>query len=186
MPRVLLALFLWTAAFTAQAALKAGDTPPDYLGKDPDRNEIRLSDHRGSVVLVTFWASWCGYCRKELPVLDVLQRAAGTRLVTIAVNVEDPPDVYKQMRRQLKDTPMRFTWDRKGDIAEGWNVKSYPNLYVIDQNGIIDSVHVGYGDRSFEAILGEVNALLAKPAPPPLPAPPAKPVEAPVARAANP
>ena len=185
MPRLLFTLALWLAAFAAQAALKAGDTPPDYLGKDPDRKEIRLSDHRGSVVLVTFWASWCGYCRKELPVLDVLQRAAGNRLVTIAVNVEDPPDVYKQMRRQLKDTPMRFTWDRKGDIAEGWNVKSYPNLYVIDQNGNIDAVHVGFGDGSFEKILGDVNALLARPAaPPPTPAP--KSAEAPDARAVGP
>jgi thiol-disulfide isomerase/thioredoxin len=171
MPRLLFTLALWLAAFTAQAALKAGDTPPDLLGKDPDHKEIRLSDHRGSVVLVTFWASWCGYCRKELPVLDVLQRAAGERLVTIAVNVEDPADVYKQMRRQLKDTPMRFTWDRKGSIAEGWDVHSYPNLFVIDQNGIIDSVHVGFGEGSFEAILADVNTLLEHPAPPTATAP---------------
>jgi thiol-disulfide isomerase/thioredoxin len=177
MPRLLLALSLWLAAFTAQAALKAGDTPPDYLGKDPDFREVRLADHRGRIVLVTFWASWCSYCRKELPVLDVLQRAAGERLVTVAVNVEDPAEVYKAMRRQLKDTPMRFTWDKKGEVAKQWDVRSYPNLYVIDQNGVIDSVHIGFGDGSFEEILEDVNALLARPAPPPLapaPAPDAK------------
>lgn len=164
MPRLLLALALCLASFAAQAALKPGDTPPDFLGKDPDFKDVRLSQHRGSIVLVTFWASWCGYCRKELPVLDVLQRAAGERLVTIAVNVEDPVDVYRQMRRQLEDTPMRFTHDKKGQVARGWDVRSYPNLYVIDQNGVIDAVHVGFGDGSFESILKDVNALLAKPA----------------------
>ena len=168
MRRLILALALCATAFTAQATLKAGDTPPDSLGKDPNFKEIRLSEHRGRIVLVTFWASWCGYCRKELPVLDVLQRAAGDRLVTIAVNVEDPVEVYKQMRRQLKDTPMRFTHDKKGAVAKGWDVRSYPNLYVIDQNGVIDAVHVGFGEGSFEEILEDVNALLAKPAPAPV------------------
>src|SRR5690349_11236399 len=111
MRRLLLALVLAVFALPAAAALKAGQTPPGSLGKDPDFQPVDLAQFRGRVVLVTFWASWCGYCRKELPVLDVLQRAAGERLVTIAVNVEDPADVYKAMRRQLKDTPMRFTHD---------------------------------------------------------------------------
>jgi thiol-disulfide isomerase/thioredoxin len=163
MRRLLLTALLALACSPALATLKAGDVPPDFLGKDPAFKDIRLSDHRGTVVVVTFWASWCGYCRKELPVLDVLQRAAGDRLVTVAVNVEDPPDVYKALRRQLKDTPMRFTHDRRGEVAQGWDVHSYPNLYVIDQNGTIDSVHVGYGDGSFEAILADVNALIAHP-----------------------
>jgi thiol-disulfide isomerase/thioredoxin len=171
MRRFLLALVLGVLAGNAGATLKAGGTPPDSLGKDPKFDEIRLSDHRGKVVLVTFWASWCGYCRKELPVLDVLQRAAGDRLVTIAVNVEDPPEVYKAMRKQLKDTPMRFTHDRKGSVAKGWDVRSYPNLYVIDQNGTIESVHVGYGDGSFEEILEHVNYLIAHPPAAKAPAP---------------
>jgi peroxiredoxin len=147
MRRLLPALLLAALAFDAGATLKAGATPPNSLGKDPQFNELRLSDHRGKVVLV----------------LDVLQRAAGDRLVTIAVDVEDPPDVYKRMRRQLKDTPMHFAHDRKGEVAKGWDVSSYPNLYVIDQNGTIESVHVGYGDGSFEAILAHVNDLIAHP-----------------------
>ena len=169
--RLLLALALTLLASPANAALKAGDTPPDLLGKDPDFKEVRLSEHRGRIVLVTFWASWCGYCRKELPVLDVRQRAAGDRLVTVAVNVEDPADVYKAMRRQLKDTPMRFTHDKKGSVAKGWDVRSYPNLFVVDQNGVIESVHIGFGDGSFESILRHVNSLLARPAPLPAPTP---------------
>jgi thiol-disulfide isomerase/thioredoxin len=163
MHRLLLACLLSITCTPAFAALKAGDVPPDFLGKDPDYKDVRLSDHRGTVVVVTFWASWCGYCRKELPVLDVLQRAAGDRLVTIAVNVADPADVYKALRRQLKGTPMRFTHDRKGEVAKGWDVRSYPNLYVIDQAGNIDAVHVGYDDDSFEAILEDVNDLIAHP-----------------------
>ena len=57
--------------------------PPQLLGKDRDGNEVNLAAHRGKVVIVTFWASWCGYCLKELPVLDRLPRRGREVWLTI-------------------------------------------------------------------------------------------------------
>ena len=158
-------LLLCLALFAAPAGakLEVGATPPDLLGKTPDGDEIRISQFRGRVVVVTFWASWCGPCRRELPVLDLLQKAAGERAKVIAVNVKDTPADYRIIRRQMKDAALTFTHDRRGEISEGYPVKSYPNLYVIDQAGTIAAVHVGFGEGSLEEIVADINELLAAP-----------------------
>ena len=116
------------------------------------------------IVFVDFWASWCGPCRRELPVLDILQKAAGERAKVIAVNVKDTPADYRIIRRQMKDAALTFTHDRKGEISQGYAVNSYPNLYVIDQAGVIAAVHVGFGDDSLEEIIDDINKLLVAPA----------------------
>jgi thiol-disulfide isomerase/thioredoxin len=159
-----LALGLLLAVSAVSAKLAPGIVPPDYLGKNPEREEIRLSQFKGRVVLITFWASWCGPCRRELPVLDSLKKTAGDRLEIIAVNVKDTPQDYRFIRRQLKDSPLIFTHDSRGDISEGYGVHSYPNLYLIDQSGKIASVHVGYGEGSLDHLLKDVNKLLMQPA----------------------
>jgi len=162
-------LFLFLAlSGSAVGKLEVGTVPPDLLGKTPDREEIRISQFKGSVVVVTFWASWCGPCLRELPVLDALQKSAGNRIHIVAVNVKDSVQDYKIIRRQLKDTALTFTHDSRGTISEGFAVNSYPNLYVIDQAGTIAAVHVGFGDGSLKSIIDDINQLLVNP--PKLPA----------------
>lgn len=160
---VLLGLCLAVFSAPAGAGLAVGATPPDLLGKTPEGDEIRISQFRGRVMVVTFWASWCGPCRRELPVLDQLQRVAGERAKVVAVNVKDTPQDYRLIRRQLKDAALTFTYDRSGEIAQGYAVKAYPNLYVIDQRGAIAAVHVGFGDESLAEIVEDINALLEAP-----------------------
>jgi thiol-disulfide isomerase/thioredoxin len=161
----LLGMFVLFAA-PAGAKLDVGTTPPDLLGKTPGGDEIRISQFRGRVVVVTFWASWCGPCRRELPVLDILQKAAGERAKVIAVNVKDSVADYRVIRRQMKDVALTFTHDRNGNISQGYAVNSYPNLYVIDQAGVISAVHVGFSDDSLEEIIDDINRLLVAPAKP--------------------
>jgi thiol-disulfide isomerase/thioredoxin len=158
-------LLLGGLAAPASARLDVGATPPDYLGKTPDKEEVRISGSAGRVVVVTFWASWCGPCRRELPALDTLQKVAGDRARIVAINVKDSPQDYKAIRRQLKDSTMTFTWDRDGKIAEGFDVKGYPNLFVIGRDGKIASVHVGFDESSIEEIVDDINAQLVQAAP---------------------
>ncbi len=163
----LVALAVLTPAFAASSAdkLQPGDLPPETLGSTPDGEKVKVSDSRGTVTLVTFWASWCGPCRRELPVLDRLQRAAGSRVKVIAVNVKDSPKDYKFIRRQLVDTPITFTHDSRGLISESYRVTAYPNLFVINQDGKIAAVHLGFGEGSLDELLADVNTLLLKNAP---------------------
>ncbi len=140
---------------------KTGDVPPALLGKDREGEVVDLAQHRGKVVVVTFWASWRGPCRKELPGLDALQKHAGDKILkVIAVNVKDSTEDYRLMMRQMKDYTISMTRDRSGEIAEGYGVKAYPNLWIIDPQGKVAAHHVGYGEDSLEALVNQINQVI--------------------------
>jgi len=115
-------------------------------------------------MVVTFWASWCGYCRKELPMLAGLQDAAGKdRLEVVAVNFQDDRDVYRGLLRKLKDIQLTMTHDATGRIGDAYGVKGIPHLLVIGKNGKVAFKASGYGEESLQEILDAVNGELARP-----------------------
>ena len=150
---------------TARESVKepaVGDIPPALLGKDLKSNAIDLAAYRGNkIVVITFWASWCGPCRQELPQLEALQKRAGDKfLKIIAVNWMDELREYGAMTRQMSGYTMTLTRDRDGDIGEGYGVKSLPNLWIIDLQGKVVAHHVGYGQGSMDAITAEINQVI--------------------------
>ena len=151
----------------AHAGTAIGDVPPDSLGRTPNGDEVRVSDQRGKVVVVTFWASWCGYCRRELPVLAGLQEAAGkSRMTVVAINYKDDRKVYRALVRGLKDVQLTMTHDANGAIGKAYDVDGIPRLLMIDREGKVAHVSVGYGTDSLDEIVGAANKLLAQPAAP--------------------
>jgi len=149
-------------AKAANVAPKIGEVPPALLGKDRKGDLVDLSQYRGKVVVVvSFWASWCGPCLKELPQLDLLQTHAGDKLLkVIAVNVEDSNDDYRMMMRQMKDFTITMTRDRDGKIAAGYDIRHYPNLWIIGLDGKVAANHRGYGEDSLERIIDDINRVL--------------------------
>ena len=161
MRRFLLAFALLFFTSLAHAAGPAiGDMAPGALGKSRDGKALTLEQYRGRIVVVTFWASWCTYCLKELPVLDSLQRHAGQLLQVVAVNVKDTPEDYRVMMRQMKGYSLLQSRDSDGSIADTYAVRGYPSLWIIDREGKIAAHHSGYGEGSLESIIEEINALL--------------------------
>jgi thiol-disulfide isomerase/thioredoxin len=145
-------------------ALAHGDLPPDDLGVDASGHHVHVSDHRGKVVVVSFWASWCGYCRKELPVLAGLQDAAGKdRVEVVAVNTMDDRDVYLSIRRRLKDIQLTMTRDASGSVGKAYDVHSIPHLFILDREGRIAYEYSGYDEESLQEIVDAVNHQLAVP-----------------------
>lgn len=140
---------------------KVGDMPPTLLGKDRDGKLVDLAQHTGKIVVVSFWASWCGPCRKELPGLDALQKHAGDKLLkVVAVNLKDGNDDYRLMMRQMKGFSLTMTRDRDGSISEGYGVKALPNLWIIDPRGKVVAHHVGYGEGSLDTLVDEINQVI--------------------------
>ncbi len=166
--RILVVAFsLVLVAEPARAAPAVGTSPPDWLGKTPKGEEIRISERRGKVVLVSFWASWCGYCRSQLPVLEALQQSAGReRMDVVVVNFQEPTRDYRDIVRKLRGLTVTLTHDRDGTISDAYGVTSVPRLFMIDKAGRLGWTYNGHSDTAIPKIAAAADRLLAEPWPP--------------------
>ncbi len=140
---------------------KAGDTPPPIELKDRDGDPVDLAALQGKVVVVTFWASWCGPCRRELPMLGRVQKLVGRDyLEVIAVNMKEPRADYLAVLRANKDLDLRFVHDPRGVASDRYGVTALPNMFIIGRDGRIVRTHRGYSDDVLESFAKELLALL--------------------------
>lgn len=156
-----MAICLFALPTAAADKLMGGDVPPDFVGVDPEGNEVRISDSRGKVVALVFWASWCGRCRAELPLLEKLQVGVGReQLHVIGVNFKESTRDYRRLRRALKYT-MTMTHDPDGVIGEAYQVKGIPHLVLIDRSGKIAYINIGFdNERTPPELVQQFNELL--------------------------
>jgi thiol-disulfide isomerase/thioredoxin len=149
-----------TAKSKTPGNIPAGSPVPDKLGAILDGTEIRAKDYQGRVLVVTFWASWCGPCMNELPVLEKIQRVAKKdRLQVVAINIEDR-DRYKAISRKLSEFESIIAHDNRKDVRETFGVNGIPHMVIVGQDGNVLSVHRGYSDDSLEDLVDEINLAL--------------------------
>lgn len=154
--QIILALSLFAASPEAKIGGKARDfTLTSLKGKD-----VSLASLRGKVVLLNFWATWCAPCRKELPVLSLLQENLGKRgLAVVAVSVDNEMENAKSfvMKYNLK---LEALWDRDKKVSQLYDPETMPSSYLIDRNGNLRYVHGGYDEKEWKRILAEIEELL--------------------------
>lgn len=144
------------------SALTSGDAPPaidmpDQAGKKVDLNELK-----GKVVLVDFWASWCGPCKQEMPVLEELHKKyAKEGLVIVGINIDNNP---KKMNNFLRGTPVTFRiiHDRKLNVASKYEPETMPSSYFIARDGKIRYIHEGFRKKDATEFEERIKALLAE------------------------
>lgn len=160
-------LLWWLLATTASAATpRPGDRPPDALGQARDGTPVTISQHRGKRVIVTFWASWCGPCRRELPILGHLQKVVGRQhLEVIAVNWKEPRQDFIGLIRANPKQQFTCVHDKTGEVADRYGIKSAPHMFVIDQDGSVACVHRGYSAEMLDGFVQEILALLPEEVP---------------------
>lgn len=147
---------------------RAGTKPPPVSGTTLDARPLSLTDLRGKVVLVNFWASWCLDCRPEMPVLDGLQREFASRgLAIVGINLrEDKPTVERYARELGLTFPLVL--DQDGKTNRLYGVIGLPTTFVIGRDGRAVAFGVGPRDWASRPARALIEALLAEPA---LPAP---------------
>ena len=142
------------------AGVQVGDIPPPRLGTDRDGDRVDLAQMSGKIVVVTFWATWCPPCRKELPVLEAIHNSVGEdRLEVIAVNTEDRR-TYRGALRRLKNYRMTLVHDRRGIIQRQYGVEGLPHMVIVGIRGKVVSVKQGYNEDMVIPIVDELNSLL--------------------------
>ena len=138
-----------------------GDIAPPALGLTRAGDAIETTQYAGKVLVVTFWASWCGPCRAELPILENLQRAAKGSVQVVAVNIEER-DTFRVVARALSKLTLTLTNDQYKRDAHAYGVNGIPHMVIIGKDGKILHVHRGYDEASLDGFVAEINAALAK------------------------
>lgn len=117
---------------------------PNFTLKSNTGKNIKLSELRGQVVLLNFWASWCGPCRQEMPLLEKLQqRYNALGFTVLGVNVEEDPS---KARTLLKDISVTFPilFDTQNTVSKQYKVSAMPSTVMIDRDGNMRYLHKGY------------------------------------------
>lgn len=142
-----------------QAEIKQGMAPDFTLGSNHGEN-LRLSEFRGEVVMINFWASWCGPCRQEMPILDELYAQYQPLGFTIlGVNVEEDSDKAKAL---LKDIPVSFPvlFDNQSMVSKLYDVVAMPSTVLVDRDGNVRYLHHGYKPGYENTYQEQVRALV--------------------------
>jgi thiol-disulfide isomerase/thioredoxin len=137
-----------------------GKPAPDFTVTlaGPLGRRQKLSDYRGKPVALHFWATWCGPCVRELPLIAELTASKADVLTVIAVNCQEPENVAASFlsRQKLR---LNMALDTNGAISMLYNINAIPQTFMIDRDGVIRSIQVGsYTKRSLDAA---VSALLS-------------------------
>ncbi|MGH2586874.1 MAG: redoxin domain-containing protein [Dehalococcoidia bacterium] len=139
-------------------APQEGSPAPDFVLSTLDGREVRLSDYRGNVVLLNFWATWCGPCREEMPLFEAAQQEYSDRgLVVLAVNVGEGSSTVRPFVERLALT-YDIALDGNSSIARRYRARSFPTTYFIDRDGTVEGRRVGAYTR--QILFGRLAQLL--------------------------
>ena len=144
LPGLFLAAFMALSTPFAAAAAEVGKLAPDFTLKSLGGKNLKLSEMAGSVVLINFWASWCGPCREQMSLLNSLyNKYEALGFTVFGVNVDQD---LKGAKGFLKNFPIDFPvlFDSDNRVSEQYKVITMPTTVVVDRDGNMRFLHQGY------------------------------------------
>ncbi|MDR7870245.1 MAG: TlpA disulfide reductase family protein [Tissierellaceae bacterium] len=140
---------------TSKSDIAIGVELPDFTLENLEGEEVSLSDFRGKIVLVNFWASWCYWCDVEMPDLNKLSNE-NDDLVVLAVNVKEDKETARKYIEE-KGLDFEVVLDTDGKIATQYMIEGLPNSYFVDEEGIF----MGRipGAMNYDQMIEIVNAI---------------------------
>lgn len=159
--RTLAFLFALTPALSAWS-VDVEQSAPDFTLEALDGPNLRLQEYRGQVVLINFWASWCGPCRQEMPVLDRLhQRYEEAGFAVLGVNVEGKRAPAEKIAKQAK-VSFPVLIDAGQRVSKEYDLEAMPSTVVVDRDGTVRYIHRGYKPGDEAKYLEVVKQLISE------------------------
>jgi len=127
----------------SRIAPEIGAQAPDFALRDLEGNEVRLSDYRGRTVLLTFWATWCGPCRLEMPTFeDRYLELKDDGFTVLGLNYDEPVEDVSAFRDEL-GLSFPLLLDPGGSVQRLYRIRGYPSSIFVDPQGVVRVVHIG-------------------------------------------
>jgi peroxiredoxin len=156
----LLAITLALGGAQHAASELAGSSAPDFVLKSVAGENLRLSEYRGRVVMLSFWASWCGECRSQLAGLaHMYDTYSSAGFEVLAVSLDTRGEQVADTARTTK-AAYPVLHDAAGEVGRLYEVSSMPMVVLIDREGVVRDVFEGYRRGNEEQYLERVRALL--------------------------
>jgi peroxiredoxin len=146
---------------TTPATVELGSEAPDFTLTDLSGESVSLSEFRGKVVLLNFWATWCPPCKAEMPSMEKLfQTLKEDGFVLLTINIE--PNGRQTVPEFLAQNPHSFPvlFDVQGSVHKRYGVFKFPESFVIRKDGVIDDKVVGAIDWSHPEVIAYFRSLL--------------------------
>ena len=142
--RGLLAAVLALATSSALPVVAPTTPAPDFTLRAMDGPNMRLQEQRGRVVMINFWATWCGPCRQEMPHLNRLyEKYAASGFVLMSINVDDDTRNAAEVAAKL-GVKFPVLWDTDKKVSRLYDLATMPSTVLIDRDGKVRYVHRGY------------------------------------------
>lgn len=144
-------------------ALEIGKPAPEFSLPNIATNTLSsLSQYRGQVIYLDFWASWCPPCRTSFPLLEALYKKHNKAgFVVVAINIDEE---IEGMERFLKLYPASFDIlrDPEGEWADTYAIEAMPTSFIIDKAGMVRHIHSGFAKSDIVDIEAKITELLAE------------------------
>ncbi|MEE8587083.1 MAG: TlpA disulfide reductase family protein [Acidobacteriota bacterium] len=148
-----------SAALTEGQRQLLGETAPDFRLQNLQGSQVRLSDHRGQVVILDFWATWCSPCRATMPILHKIGEDFSDRgVVLYSINEGESPEQMQDFLGSLDFKP-EVLLDPGMDIGLLYQVDGLPYTVMLDRAGAVEALHIGFFPNFEETLRKEVEML---------------------------
>lgn len=142
-------------------AVAVGDIAPDFQLEDTKGNKVSLSDLRGKVVMVNFWATWCPPCIEEMPSMEKLQEVmAGDDFVMLAINTEQNGRAVVPKFLEKTSYSFPILYDEKGLVQKLYGVYKFPESFIVGKDGNVVEKIIGPLDWSNPKIINYLKSLV--------------------------
>lgn len=155
---IVLALAVSTACYQGSRPPRIGAAAPEFVVQDSD-HRVALSDLRGKVVILNFWASWCPPCVEETPsMVQMANRVKDKGVAVLGVSVDVDGDAYHKF---LKDYKIEYLTVRDADAKSSslYGTFKYPETYIIDRNGVVRRKFIGAVDWNSPEVIDFITKL---------------------------